>query len=124
MKAKQNISKKGKRLESPEVEPPKQPPAQLPALFNEEKEDQLAGWQEEIVALAEAYLTIDTEQDVIDHVQSRVIRLCRLMQDLTIDSPVDEISAPALFEFMDVLEENIQIARWLHRGKPRHSNWE
>jgi len=100
-------------------------PKTLPAPSNEERTDQLAGWQKQIVALAEARLSIDGEQDVIFHMQQRAISLCRVVDDLTINaSDSDEVSLRALGRLMEVIEEHIQIAQWITAGKPLCSHWD
>ena len=72
MKAKKIISEKNEQ------------PNPLPAPSNEERKDQLAAWQKEIIALAEARLSVEGEQDVISEMHRRAIGLCRIVEDMAI----------------------------------------
>jgi hypothetical protein len=111
MKAKKIISEKHEQ------------PSPLPAPSNEEREDQLAGWQQSIVALAEARLSLDGEQDVVFQMHERAIGLCRVVEDLAIGDPKNEISLRALGKVMEVVQEDIEVAKWITMGKPRHPRW-
>jgi predicted RNA polymerase sigma factor len=92
-------------------------PNPLPMPSDQERKGHLAPWQEEIVALAEAYLSINGEEDVIAEMHRRAIGLCRMVEDLAISD--GEVSMDALAKIMEVVQEEIQVARWLSSGKPR-----
>ena len=123
MKVKQNISKKGRRLESLKVELSKQPPAQVPAPSNEERKDELAGWQKVIVALAEARLSLDGEHDVVFDMHRRALGLCQIVEDMAMGQPESETSLDALAMVMRIVQEDIQVAKWISAGRPLDPRW-
>jgi len=103
-------------------------PKPLPAPTNQEREEVLTGWQEEIIALAEARLTIDGEEDVLCQMTRRIIAISEFVQDLTLVASGDPcrdipISASALYSVMKEIEEHARIAWWVAAGKPRYSRW-
>ncbi len=106
MKAKKIISEKNEQ------------PNPLPTPSNEERKDQLAPWQEEIVALAEARLSVNGEQDVIPEMLRRAIGLCRIVEDLALAQSESETSLEALGKVMQIVQEDIHIAKWIAAGKP------
>jgi hypothetical protein len=112
MKSKKIISEKNEQ------------PNPLPTPSNEETKDQLAGWQQEIVALAEARLSIDGEQDVVNQMHRRAIGLCRIVNDLSLANPISEISLEGLGHVMQTIEESVQIAKWITDGRPREPRWD
>jgi tRNA A37 N6-isopentenylltransferase MiaA len=119
MKADRNISKKGKRLESPTVEPSKQPAPEA----NEEIEDELAPWQKEIVALARAYLSIDDEQDLVPRILRRAIGICTVVEVMASGDSCNEISEEGIVAVMQLAQEQLQVAKWITSGKPLNSHW-
>jgi hypothetical protein len=100
-----------------------QQPKTLPAPSNEERKDELAAWQKEIVALAEARLSINGEQDVVAEMHRRAIGLCRIVEELVLGQSESEISLDALAEVMRIIEEDIQVARWITAGRPLNPYW-
>jgi len=112
MKAKKIVSEKNEQLNP------------LPTPSNEERKDRLAGWQKEIVALAEARLSLDGEQDVVFHMHQRALGLCRVVEDMALGAHESDISLDALAKVMEVLEEHIQITKWITAGRPLHSHWD
>jgi len=99
-------------------------PKTLPAPSNEEGKDQLAGWQKVIVALAEARPSVDDERDVVFNMHRRGIGLCRVVEDLALNASESDISLSALARVMEVVEEDILVAKWLTSGRPLYSRWE
>ncbi len=99
-------------------------PNPLPTPSNEERKDQLAGWQKIIVALAEARLSLDGEQDVLSEMHRRAIGLCRVVEDFSIVGDDNDLSMEALGQLMKVVEEHIQVARWLTSGRPLDPRWD
>ena len=91
---------------------------------NEERKDQLAGWQKQIVALAEARLSVDDEQDLVPELLRRAIGLCRIVEDMAIGTPESEASLDALASVMRVIEEHIQTAKWITSGRPLDPRWD
>lgn len=99
-------------------------PKILLAPSNEERKDQLAGWQQEIIALAEALLSLDGEQDVLFRMHQRAIGLCRVVEDFSLVGDDNDLSMHALGELMRAAGEAIQVAKWIAMEKPRHSRWD
>jgi hypothetical protein len=99
----------------------KEQPNPLPMPSNQESEDELAPWQKEIIALAKARLSVSDEQDVIDNMYRRALGLCRIVEDLTLSESESEVSGDALGSVMEVVREDIEVARWLTRGRPLDS---
>ncbi len=112
MKAKKIISVKSEQLNP------------LPAPSNEERKDQLAPWQKEIVALAEARLTINAEGDLIPHMHRRAIALCRIVEDMALGQTESEISEDALAKVMEIVQEDLRVAKWLASGRPLDPRWD
>ena len=104
MKAKKIISEKNEQ------------PNPLPALSDLERRDELAGWQRQIVALAEARLSLDTEQDVISETLRRAIGLSRIVEDLALCHE-SELSLSALAKVMQIIQEEVFVAKWITGGK-------
>jgi excinuclease UvrABC nuclease subunit len=138
MKAKQRVSEKReqpKPLLAPldeqkednleqRISEEREQPSPLPAPSNEERKDALAGWQKEIIALAEARLSINEEVDVVFQMLARAIGVCRVIEDLTLSAPDGEqLSFPALRQVMEIVQEDIQVAKWLTSGRPLYRNW-
>jgi Cdc6-like AAA superfamily ATPase len=111
MKAKKIISENSEQLNP------------LPVPSNEESKDQLAPWQKLIVALAEARLSVDDEQDLVPEMLRRAIGLCRTVEEMALGESQSEISPDALAKVMQVIEEHVQIAKWITSGRPLRSNW-
>jgi hypothetical protein len=98
-------------------------PETLLAPSNKEKIDELSPWQKEIVALAEARLSILGEEDVINEMHRRAIGLCRVIEDFSIVGDDNDLSMEALGQLMRVLTEHIQVAKWLTSGRPLDPRW-
>jgi hypothetical protein len=111
---------KAKKIVSEESEQPNP----LPAPSNEERKDQLAGWQKEIVALAEARLSLNSEQDLVPHLLRRAIALCRVVEDFSLVGNDNDLSIQALGRLMEVVQEDIQVAKWITSGRPLLSHWD
>jgi hypothetical protein len=124
MKNKPNISEKVERPESLAVEPSKQPQAQVPAPTDEERKKNLAPWQLKIVALAEAHLSVDDEQDLVPNLLRRAIGLCRVVEDFSLVGGDNDLSMEALGKLMEVLEEEIQVVKWITSGRPLDPRWD
>src|SRR5208283_140141 len=71
-------------------------PNPLPAPSNQERKYELAPWQKEIVALAEARLSVGDEQDIVPHMLRRAIGLCRIVEDMALSTSDSETSLEAL----------------------------
>ena len=100
-------------------------PKPLPASPIKEEKLDLAGWQKEIIALAEARLSIDGEQDVVCCALRRVIALSRCMQDMLLERKGDDVTlhGDALYQIMEDIEENAQVVKWLTDGRPSEPRW-
>jgi hypothetical protein len=98
-------------------------PKTLPTPSNEERQDELAPWQKQIVALAEARLSIDGEQDVIFQMHERAIGLCRVVEDFSLVGDDNDLSMHALGKLMEVVGEDIKVAKWIAMGMPLGRNW-
>ena len=99
-------------------------PNPLPAPSNKEMEIQLAPWQEEIIALAEARLSLNREKDVVSRTLRRAIGLCRVVEDFSLVGDDNDLSMKALGQLMEVVGEEIQIAKWITRGRDREQYWD
>lgn len=99
-------------------------PKTLPAPSNEEMKDNLAPWQKEIVALAEARLSVGDERDLLPHMHRRAIALCRIVEDMAMGTSESEPSLEALAMVMEIVQEDIQVAKWLVLGRPLDPRWE
>ncbi len=99
-------------------------PKMLPAPSNEERKGELAPWQKEIVALAEARLSINAELDLLPHMHRRAIALCRIVEDMARGKSESEASLDALAMVMEIVQEDIQVAKWLVSGRPLDPRWE
>jgi hypothetical protein len=111
MKAKKIISEKSEQ------------PNPLPAPSDQERRDKLAPWQKQIIALAEARLSIDNEQGVISEMHRRAIGLSRIVEDLALSEPDSELPLEAVAKVMQIIEEDIQVAKWIVGGRPLDSEW-
>jgi hypothetical protein len=98
-------------------------PNPLPAPSNQEKRDELAPWQQIIVAVAEARLTVDNEHEAIWEMHRRAIALCRIVEDLALSSPASELPLEALAKVMQIIEENVRVAKWIAGGRRLDINW-
>ena len=112
MKAKKIIPKKNEQ------------PNPLPAPSNEEREDELAPWQKEIVALAEARLSINGERDMVPHMLRRALALCQIVEDMARGQMESEASLDALAMVMDIVREDLQQVKWLSMERPLYSRWD
>ena len=112
MKAKKTISEKSEQ------------PNPLPAPSNEERKDQLAPWQKEIVALAEARLSVNDEQDLVPRMLRRALGLCRIVEDMAMGQTESETSLNALSKVMEVVQEDLWVAKWITSGRPLDSRWD
>jgi hypothetical protein len=99
-------------------------PNPLPTPSNEERKGQLAGWQKLIVALAEARLSVNEEQDVISDMHRRAIGLCRIVEDFSLVGGDNDLSMQALGRLMLIVGEDIQVAKWISDGKPFEPRWD
>ena len=90
---------------------------------NEERKANLAGWQQRIIALAEAHLSVDDEQELIPDILRRALGLCRIVEGMAMGTSPSEISTDALASVMRVLEDHIQIAKWITSGRPLDPHW-
>jgi hypothetical protein len=99
-------------------------PNPLPTPPKNEAKDELAAWQKQIVALAEARLSINDEGDVLSDLHGRAIGLCRIVEEMALNAPESEVSLSALAKVMQVVEEDIQIARWIARGRSLCPLWD
>jgi hypothetical protein len=99
-------------------------PNPLPAPSIEERKYPLAGWQKEIVALAEARLSVNDEQDLVPQMLRRAIGLCRVVEDFSLVGDDNDLSMQALGMLMQVVGEDIQVVKWIVSGKPLDSRWE
>jgi hypothetical protein len=124
MKNKPNIPEKAERLESLAVETSKQPQAQIPVPTDEERKKDLAPWQLRIVALAEARLSIEGEEDVINEMHRRAIGLCRVIEDFSLVGDDNDLSIRALGHLVSIVQEDIQVAQWITSGKPYRPTFE
>jgi hypothetical protein len=111
MKAKKIIPKKNEQ------------PNPLPAPSNEERKDQLAPWQKEIIALAEARLSLNGEHAVVFNMHRRTLGLCRIVEDMAMGQTESGTSLDALAKVMEIVQEDIQVAKWITSGRPLYSNW-
>jgi hypothetical protein len=112
MKAKERIPEQCEQPNTP-LAPPR-----------EESEDQLAPWQREIVALAKARLSINGEQDVVFEMHRRAIGLCRVIEDMCLRQDAGSgIDDEAVAKVMQVVQEDIEVAKWITSGKPLSPNW-
>jgi len=98
-------------------------PKPLPAPSNKEREDQLAPWQKEVVALAEARLSLDEEQDVVSEMLRRAIGLCRIVEDMARSESESETSLEALATVMEVIEQDLYVAKWITTGRVQNPTW-
>ncbi len=110
---------KAKKIIPEKNEQPNPPPAPP----NQEKRDELAPWQKEIVALAEARLSVEGEHDVISEMLRRAIGLSRIVEDLALCGRESELSLSALARVMQVIQEDIYVARWIADGRPLDHEW-
>lgn len=115
MKAKKIVSEKNEQLN---------PLPTPPTPSNEERKDELAPWQKLIVVLAEAHLSVNGEQDVISEMHRRAIMLCTIVEDMALGQTESETSLDALAMVMKVIQEDIQIARWISSGRPLDPCWD
>ena len=112
-------------MKAKKIIPPKnEQPNPLPAPPNNERLDQLAPWQKQIIALAEARLSISDERDVVPEMHRRAIGLCKIVEDMALGNTGSEVPLDALYKIMEVIEENIQIAKWITSGRPLDSRWD
>jgi hypothetical protein len=95
----------------------------VPAPSNEERKDELAGWQKVIVALAEARLSLDGEHDVVFDMHRRALGLCQIVEDMAMGQPESETSLDALAMVMRIVQEDIQVAKWISAGRPLDPRW-
>jgi hypothetical protein len=114
---------KAKKIISKQNEQPHPLPT-LPTPSNEERKDELAPWQKLIVVLAEAHLSVNGEQDVISEMHRRAIMLCTIVEDMALGQTESETSLDALAMVMKVIQEDIQIARWISSGRPLDPCWD
>jgi cell division protein FtsN len=115
MKAKKIVSEKNEQLN---------PLPTPPTPSNEERKDELAPWQKEIVVLAEARLSVNEEQDLIPQMLRRALGLCRIVEDLALSASESETSLNALQKVMEVVQEDLQIVKWITTGRPLDSRWD
>jgi hypothetical protein len=99
-------------------------PKPLLAPSNEERKHDILPWKKLIVALAEARLSLDGEQDVIFDMHQRAIGLCRVVEDFSLVGGDNDLSMEALGQLMRVVGEEIQVAKWISMGKPLDRDWE
>jgi hypothetical protein len=54
----------------------------------------------------------------------RAIGLCRVVEDFSLVGGDNDLSMHALGKLMEVVEEDIQIAKWIAMGKPLDPHWD
>ena len=89
----------------------------------EDRRDKLAGWQKEIVALGEARLSIDKEEDVVPRLLRRAIGLSRVVEDFSMVGDDNDLSMEALGQLVRVIQEDLQVVRWITGGKRLNPRW-
>jgi hypothetical protein len=98
-------------------------PNPLPTPSDQERRDELAPWKKEIIALAEARLSVDGKEDIICEMHRRAIGLCRIVEDLALCEHDSELSLSALAKVMQIAQEYIFVARYLTAKEPGCLDW-
>ena len=113
------MKNKNKVPQNPAVSQDPAPAAPPLEQLNPEREDQLLPWQEEIVALAKARLSIDsnTKYEVVCDMHRRAIALCTMVEDLALGSHESEPSFKALASVMKIVQETIHVAAYINEGE-------
>ena len=104
---------KAKKIISEKIEQPNP----LPTPSNQERIEELLPWQREIIALAEARLSVEDEQSVISDVLRRAIATSMIVEDLALSEHESELPSKALAKVMQIIQEDIQVAKWITTGR-------
>jgi hypothetical protein len=92
-------------------------PKTLAAQLHDKKESLFAPWEKQVFAVAEAYLSISDEMDVVGDMHRRAIALCRIVEDMALGQTGSEPSLEALATVMRVVQEEIYVAKWISQGR-------
>jgi hypothetical protein len=92
-------------------------PNPLPTPSDQERREELPLWQREVIALAEARLSVEDEQSVISDVLRRAIAMARIVEDLNLCEHGSELSQGALAKVMQIIQEDLHVVKWLTTGR-------
>jgi hypothetical protein len=109
MKNKNKVPQKPIVSQDPE---PADPPLEKP---NEEREEKLGGWDGEVVALANARLSMphNSTLEIVSLMHTRAVALCRIVEDMALGTSENEASLKALASVMEIVQEHINVAAWI-----------
>jgi hypothetical protein len=92
-------------------------PNPLPAPSDQERREELPPWQKEIIALAEARLSVEDEHSIVSDLLRRAIAMSRIVEDLALGKHESEASWGALGKVMQIIQEDIHVAKWITTGR-------
>jgi hypothetical protein len=105
MKAKKIISEKTEQ------------PNPLPTPSDQERREALPLWQKEIIALAEARLSVEDVHSVVSDMLRRAIGMSMIVEDLALSEHESELPSKALAKVMQIIQEDIHVAKWIATGR-------